>query len=701
MCNTADWPLISQELTQRSAKYSRINHNCNNTSSEDRTITFDELTNADNEDVKSWWWPQIPLLKKLLEKNDKKESFATWVTLGKYGWDAEKKIPDISWINFLSEDSSVTPDDFSKQLKFLFEDHRKSVSDQQLLVSSDLVDAMNQEPVREDYEPPMAPLLLCFKEAPTMSDDYHGNLMVANWKGFRGKLENKNIDIHSFVKNIGSYLEVLDGLDPIRGFIDNTNWWKLLNHDEKEKTIRRLKGFIIWLHSMPELEHWEMLLTVPPIWHPNKLSGINAVAIVVYVRTNKWIAGLKDNKEELVREINTFVSSFRAGSLVVFPDEVKKYDEAKQRAEKQAQMLDLLIRPLESLTKALAQTRADSQELRAILYEPWEAIFEAQPEIARLFDQREQLIVRSRIIQIKHNPADYDLEDAQFVFAEALRKFYGGREADVVCDYDNGEKVLTIHVVALMSAFNNKNSSYHELAKGLCTVIGEQSWDNVKNNIRDESKIRGYLCNLKERFHKVYKPEEALKPLRWSILRAYLPDHNVPLKVKLNKEICSDDDPIFLLKGSNPLSTLGHLVEFIVSIVATHVCDNEDNRIDATILLKDCPTSSQLDGNYLDQDEASEVVLIFNSNNEWVKDFERLHKLLSQKHLSELRYRDIGEYGDFHKPFVRLIQRIPGGTAKDFKPFKEDGKKCVGFSFPKLSVCFCDKTFAITSRSSA
>ena len=75
---------------------------------------------------------------------------------------------------------------------------------------------------------------------------------------------------------------------------------------------------------------------------------------------------------------------------------------------KYKQMMDLLSTPLHKLTGALAEMQRDTQELRAILYEPAQTIFESYQRISELFERgRRVQISKHMTILIAHNPEHY------------------------------------------------------------------------------------------------------------------------------------------------------------------------------------------------------------------------------------------------------------------------------------------------------
>lgn len=79
---------------------------------------------------------------------------------------------------------------------------------------------------------------------------------------------------------------------------------------------------------------------------------------------------------------------------------------SKKDLAKQAQMLDLLMGPLSSLTEALNTTQKDAQKLRAILYDPQSAIFAAAPRVERYYTEGATVGIGSLSWRPVHNFRD-------------------------------------------------------------------------------------------------------------------------------------------------------------------------------------------------------------------------------------------------------------------------------------------------------
>ena len=83
---------------------------------------------------------------------------------------------------------------------------------------------------------------------------------------------------------------------------------------------------------------------------------------------------------------------------------------------KYKQMMELLSSPLRNLTEALATMQRDTQQLRAILYEPSKTIFESYQRISVLFEEGNTVYISDSIqIVITHNPSYYDDENKTYL----------------------------------------------------------------------------------------------------------------------------------------------------------------------------------------------------------------------------------------------------------------------------------------------
>lgn len=104
---------------------------------------------------------------------------------------------------------------------------------------------------------------------------------------------------------------------------------------------------------------------------------------------------------------------------------------AKQDAEialrkKHEEMLNLLTKPLESLTDALNRTQEDTQRLRAILYNPTKSLFAAAPLVRDYFTEGHHLHLGSVSWEVSHEPDTYENPFAACaILAAVVRAIFG------------------------------------------------------------------------------------------------------------------------------------------------------------------------------------------------------------------------------------------------------------------------------------
>lgn len=83
------------------------------------------------------------------------------------------------------------------------------------------------------------------------------------------------------------------------------------------------------------------------------------------------------------------------------------HDRLKE-AEKAAQVMRLMQRPLEDLAAALDSMQRDTQELKSILYEPSEALFKGYSRISHLFEQGRKVAISNALqVTIQHSASGY------------------------------------------------------------------------------------------------------------------------------------------------------------------------------------------------------------------------------------------------------------------------------------------------------
>lgn len=334
-----------------------------------------------------------------------------------------------------------------------------------------------------------------------------------------------------------------------------------------------------------------------------------------------------------------------------------------RKLDKYRQMFDLLTPPLRNLTEALVAVQADSQELRAILYEPMDAIFACQPLIAELFDESKTLpgVGRPEHTVSRYQRTSDGMLKAELVLAHALARFKGeiGKSA-VPCRYPGADEELDLkgQVGFWSVAHSDKKHAFSELSQCILAVFGLQSWSNFECD--DDNSIINYLIRLKERFFTAYKPGEANKALKWSVLKSFIrPDINLLNTCKSGDATIDTDKSIILAANTNPLSVHGHFIEFVASVI-NYNCKEDGSTLHAEVSLEGCNVINS----QISVTSATEVTCKF--KNKCGKPFvdsaglEKLYGIIGKEiKCRKSRVQNIGEHGDFHLPFVKLIRRFP------------------------------------------
>lgn len=370
--------------------------------------------------------------------------------------------------------------------------------------------------------------------------------------------------------------------------------------------------------------------------------------------------------DNIVNDLRDARYQIKYKALQVLTGRLLDEREAQHRElQKYKQMFDLLTIPLRSLTEALAQTQADTQELRAIIYEPLDAIFVCQPQVAELFDETKPIPELGW--KPEHQPENYqDLDKASSVLALALARFRGLSQVNGACN-------LETQVLFYSDHEKKPSQPYYELSKKLRNVLGLDCWESLSREVKLKD-IQGYLIGLKERFFTSYKPRETQNsPLRWTVLKSFIGNDTVISSVcTCNAATYSEQDKfIAVARGSNPLCTHGHLIEFICGVVGRE-------KVRAIIAMT-CPTVAQPGGMQLDTDNASVVkfALALSASGDtmtpgleraWIQTSQGADELRALIN-NELENRgrnaiSIGQHGNFHAPFVRLVRRIPDELIK-------------------------------------
>ena len=90
-------------------------------------------------------------------------------------------------------------------------------------------------------------------------------------------------------------------------------------------------------------------------------------------------------------------------------------------------VLHLLQRPLDGLSKSINDMQADVRLLNAVLYEPAEAIFKTHKIIPDLFEDGKTIRISGSVVKVKHEGKYETPEDAVLILAEAVFRIVGAK----------------------------------------------------------------------------------------------------------------------------------------------------------------------------------------------------------------------------------------------------------------------------------
>jgi hypothetical protein len=139
---------------------------------------------------------------------------------------------------------------------------------------------------------------------------------------------------------------------------------------------------------------------------------------------------------------------------------------------KQAQMLALLQNPLSGISDALAQMQTQTQEIRAVLYDPAKALFDSHRSLSPLFSEHGTLAASDHVlVQLSHR-GEYDgrsILDGRVVLAVALCRIFG-RDGELHAE--RTKRGIVSHAkTILMDCETKKAQSFASLVDDLCWLL--------------------------------------------------------------------------------------------------------------------------------------------------------------------------------------------------------------------------------------
>lgn len=387
---------------------------------------------------------------------------------------------------------------------------------------------------------------------------------------------------------------------------------------------------------------------------------------------------------------------FRSKILNVLAANLLRESEKQMRELKKYEaMYHQLLAPLHTLTRAAREVQEKTTDIRAVFYDPLRHFLGAQPQIALLFIDGDYVETQSGAkVMVTHQPYEYKTaEDAcgvaneffRCIIPEALNQQGGALSARSAERAGLSVEVFRRVIHWFADQESQQTKPYYVLVNALATLFdmadmgksigtGPESlppWGALSGafergaafgggaNARDAELERTVATKLlskaKEIFFVLYKPENAAKALELKKIRMLLTAAGVSARV--------GHGPRHIVpKGGNPLSTHGHLVDFITQIALQHQRYHKEH-------------TSEPDVNF----EAVEVFpglpsLVLQSKKEWIpaEDVPLYEKFITGcMYALENGTFMARETGDRMQPFFDLLNRAR--KAKPLEMFADGG----------------------------
>ena len=526
----SQWSVLALELAQRAAEFGR--ERPSEPTENVIFIHFQDLENASEQ--RPWWWPNIPLIKALLE--NKENSFATFISLSNYSHDDK-----LVWVNFVADDY---PKNNLERVRLALKYYDKNQDN--ILIMTKLLENLGTGKVPQKK---IIFINFCDSDSDKI-EAIHDQLLIANWP--KKLLTTQQEDPTS----ISELIEALDGneFNLTKDFIDNTMWYQDLTEDQRQNIHGMLKRYTAWLqYPYIRFNLWKTMLTVPVLFDPKHLPGTHCGAIHIYIRDGQWLSEM--SQDEIIGEISSFAAAFWAGSTVIFRDDLKEFHRSIREVEKQSHMLQLLIEPLNSLTEAIAQTQQDTQTLRSILYDPHKVLFSVAPMVEKYFS-RDEGCEYGRVKWKGQHTIDSMGNDAETkrcaaaMLAAIICRIYGRQPEGTESELDLYRAVEELLMY--------RESAFSELREALESLVPNGDLDDVVDELKSQlapqlkfsqeyvnkDKIKELLKRLKEIIFTPFKYEgkAPLLPLAMVVFDYF--DEEINLSISKRKDSVSMQDVV-------------------------------------------------------------------------------------------------------------------------------------------------------------
>nr|VFJ56535.1 MAG: hypothetical protein BECKDK2373B_GA0170837_105916 [Candidatus Kentron sp. DK] len=348
----------------------------------------------------------------------------------------------------------------------------------------------------------------------------------------------------------------------------------------------------------------------------------------------------------------------------------REESEQRRRAlERSAEMLRLLMEPLDGLTQALAKTQADTQELRAILYSPARGLFAAAPKVWPYFEEHRIIHVAGTAWQVKHGVSDYEDPFAVAASIAVIVCAVFGRE---VADIGNGAILYERFIELLDGASvpfgglrklcwlvlcrgdHNVSNSKDQIRENFGKILRKEIRE--KNELKDKGILERYidiLLDLKDILFSPFKIEDSYMASERDLLPLWLAifgsrDLRIQCGEKLaywaNLFIAGREHPVRKASLELPVPQYNIFLEFISGVVEAAMIGHESSRGQ--------PEKAELNS----ADSGWELNISFDGTVFKDKGIHSLFSEIASINRENRTYQSAS--GNFRKPFLDFTKRI-------------------------------------------
>lgn len=367
--------------------------------------------------------------------------------------------------------------------------------------------------------------------------------------------------------------------------------------------------------------------------------------------------------------------------------------------EKKLHMLDLLMKPLDTLTDVIRNAEKSVHELRAILYEPVEGIFAKYTDIEELFKKGRITNPDKSITVVLHTPKEYseNYNDACWILAHAISRIMSFK-----LEGNDAQNALKSTGIRLIAAAGKSTDPFHQMAVALLKLLGLNACDaNAENLCKDDNAI-GFLDNIKKYLFTSFKPDAANEKIDWDMISMFLP-------IKIDCKAFFNNDSLdikkfntVLLKNCNPFLRQSILLGLIAGIVTQAANQNNTDDICAEINAQGksgkqegIPTYNPNKISFTLKRKSTSLIKFLEKDEEIEKLTNRIKAECSavKEGLSA-----VGVYGDFYRPFVIAIRLCTRDMLPTVDKTNNEIKLLWTFAESEMSLNISSKEFKIESK---